>query len=276
VTFSILFWNVWYLNQVETAKRERLLSELKHLAELHRPDSIALAETVKPSENSTAPIIEYLRTLGYTHSHCANMAQLDDYWMSGVAICSKLPISQQQRIVISKNGFAIKQGYENLNKEVICAQIALPKNQTFHVIVAHPTATIDSPKQHRIGKRSLDQLVRSQLYSKNTIMVGDMNEWRLMPGSLRRRVSDVMNSRTGSIWKPTWRYNARRLTPLRLNLDYVYWSKGSDFCLKDFRVLPSTVSDHRPLLSTFEYNTQDSSVKQRRPRQARKGDHNGL
>ncbi|GEM_PF-2837160 len=254
MTFSILFWNIWYLNQIDATKRERLLDELKRLTDLHKPDLVALAEVVKPSEKTTAPVVEYLRKLGYANSHCANMAQLDDYWMSGVALCSKLPMCKQQRIVISKNGFAIKRGYENLKKEVISAQIALSEKQNFNIIVAHPTATVDSLEQHQIGKSSLNRLVRSKPYSKNTIMVGDMNEWRLMPGSLRHKVSDVMRARTGSILKPSWYYNAHRFTPLRLNLDYIYWSKGSDFYLKDFKVLSSTISDHRPLLATFEYN----------------------
>ncbi len=99
---------------------------------------------------------------------------------------------------------------------------------------------------------SLRQLVHSETYAKNTILIGDMNEWRLMPGAFRRKVADVMHSRTGTLLHPTWCYNAHRFTPLRANLDYVYWNTQSDFTLKDFKVLPTRVSDHRPLLATFE------------------------
>jgi endonuclease/exonuclease/phosphatase family metal-dependent hydrolase len=158
--------------------------------------------------------------------------------------------------VISKDGFALKRGYENLDKEVVGAHIALPNSRDLKVIVAHPTATIDSLKQHRVGMKTLNQLVRSQTYAKNTVLVGDMNEWRLIPGSFRHKVSNVMYSRTGSVVSPTWRYNARHFTPLRLNLDYVYWNKKSDFRLKDFKVLLSSASDHQPLLAVFEYNSE--------------------
>ncbi len=260
MTFSIVFWNVWFRNQVDDTKRKRLLSELERLTDHHKPDVVALAEAVKPSEDTTPPAVEYLHGLGYKYNHYANMAQLNDYWMSGVALCSKLPISQKRRIVISKNGFAIKRGYEDLNKEVIGAQITLPQGKRFKVIVAHPTATIDSIKQHKIGIANLNQLVRSKNYSKNTIMVGDMNQWRLIPGSFRHKALDVMHSRTGSVLSPTWRHNAHRFTPLRLNLDYLYWSKNSDFYLKDFEVLPGNVSDHRPLLATFEYRSLNKPI----------------
>jgi endonuclease/exonuclease/phosphatase family metal-dependent hydrolase len=162
------------------------------------------------------------------------MAHLDDYWMSGVALCSRFKLHQKENIIISKNGYAIKRGYADLDKEVISAQATLPDGQDFTIIVAHPTAPIDSLKQHQVGMESLSQLAHSKSYAKNTILVGDMNEWRLIPRAFRGKVADVMRSRTGSVLHPTWRYNAHRFTPLRANLDYVYWSKDSGFSLKTF------------------------------------------
>ena len=234
------------------ARYGRLQSELKRLTDQHQPDFIAFTEAVRPSKAQLAPVIEYIQKLGYPYSHCANMAQLDNYWMSGATLCSRFKLSQKKNIIISKNGFAARRGYPDLDKEVISAQVTLPEGQDLKIIVAHPSATIDSPKQHRIGMESLGQLAHSKTYAKNTILVGDMNEWRLIPRAFRHKVADVMYSRTGSILHPTWRYDAHRFAPLRLNLDYVYWSKQSDFALKDFKVLVSDVSDHRPLLATFE------------------------
>ncbi len=115
----------------------------------------------------------------------------------------------------------------DLDKEVISVQATLPDGQDLKIIVAHPTAPIDSLEQHRVGMETLSQLAHSKAYAKNTILVGDMNEWRLIPGAFRRKVADVMHSRTGSSVNPTWRYNAHRFMPLRANLDYVYWSKNS-------------------------------------------------
>jgi endonuclease/exonuclease/phosphatase family metal-dependent hydrolase len=250
----MLFWNIWFYNQIEgKARLNRLLDELKRFVDQYEPDLIALSEAIRILPDKSAPVIKHLQKLGYDYSHCARMAQLDDYWMSGVAICSRFPISQKQNIVISKNGYAFKKGYSDLDKEIISAQVTLPGGHDLKVIVAHPTAPIDSPKEHRVGMKSLSQLVHSQTYAKNTILVGDMNEWRLIPGAFRRKAADVMHSRTGTILKPTWYYDAHKFTPLRANLDYLYWSKQSDFSLKNFEVLASKVSDHHPLFARFEY-----------------------
>jgi len=253
MTFSIFFWNIWYRNQVQGDIRYgRLLSELKRLTDQHTPDFIAFNEVVRPSQAQLAPVVEYVQKLGYSYSHCANMAQLDNYWMSGVTLCSRFKLRQKKNIIISKNGYAAKRGHPGLNKEAISAEVTLPKNRGLTVIVAHPPDTFHALNDHRVGMRSLDRLAHSETYGKNTILIGDMNEWRLMPGAFRHKVVDVMHSRTGSILRPTWRYDAHRFAPLRLNLDYVYWNRQSDFVLKDFKVLASDVSDHRPLLASFE------------------------
>lgn len=252
--FSILFWNLWVYNQIEAeARADRLFGELKRLVDEYQPDFIALNEAVQSHDGGPVPVLEYLKKFGYTHNHHANMGRFKNYWLSGAALCSKLKLNEPQKIVISKHGFAAKRGYSNLYKEAISVHMALPAGRDLKVIVAHPLATIDAFEDHFVATKKLNQLVHSKAYAENTILVGDMNEWRLIPGALRAKVSDVMHSRTGSLLNPTWRYNAHRWTPLRLNLDYVYWSKRSDFDLKGFKVLSSTVSDHRPLLATFEY-----------------------
>ncbi len=254
MTFSVLFWNVWYLNQIDGAERYgRLTDELKHLIDTHRPDFVAFCEVVRPSQEQLPPLVEYLQKLGYAHYHHANIEHLPNYWMTGVTLCSRLKISNKQRPVISNNGYAANHGYPGLDKEIISATIALPEGPDVNIIVAHPSATIDSLKQNRVGMKSLEKLVRSDTYAQNTILLGDMNQWRLMPGAFRSKIADVMWSRTGSLLNPTWRYNARRFTLLRANLDYVYWSRQSDFKLEAFQVLQSNVSDHRPFLATFTY-----------------------
>lgn len=252
--FSILSWNIWFYNQIEGPAREkRLFDELKRLVETHEPDLIAMNEVVQSYGGDSIPALKYLDSLGYTHNHCADLGRLNDYWMSGAALCSKHRLKDPRRLVISKNGFAAKRGYPGYDKQAIGVRVAMPGKQEVRIIVAHPQATIDDLHEHKAGMRRLENLLRSKDYSENTILVGDMNEWRMIPGAFRSKVSDVMHSRTGSILRPTWRYDAHRFSPLRLNLDYVYWSKRSDFSLKDFKVLASDASDHRPLLATFEY-----------------------
>ena len=234
----------------------RLQDELGRLADQYRPDVIALSEVVQPSKAQLPPLVEYLQKLGYTYNHYAKMAELPNYWLSGVALCSRLPLSDKQVHIISKNAYAANHGYADREKEVISAAVNLPKTRGLKIIVAHPPAIIDSFAQHRIAMRNLDKLIRSEPFAQDTILVGDMNEWRFMPGTLKGQITDVMYCRSGSWLHPTWRHNIHRFTPLRLNLDYIYWNKQSDYCLKNFKVLPSTISDHRPILANFEYLPQ--------------------
>lgn len=253
MTFSILFWNIWFYNQIEGDPRlNRLLHEFDSLAQRYKPDFIALTEVVRNMPDRSVPVIEHLEKLDYSHNRLANMAQFGDNWLAGVTLSSRYKMNRMQHIVLSKHGFAAKHGYPGLNEEAISAQVILPGNEEIKIIVVNPLPTIGTLNDHKVAMKNLNRLIHSGEYGKNTILVGDMNEWRLMPGAFRHKVANVMHSRTGSILNPTWRHNAHRFTPLRLNLDYVYWDKRSDFSLKDFKVLSSTVSDHRPLLATFE------------------------
>jgi endonuclease/exonuclease/phosphatase family metal-dependent hydrolase len=254
MTFSILSWNIWYRNQVEgSVKSSHLLNELKRLADQYQPDFIALNEVVKPSQAKSPLVIEYLQKLGYPYSYYSKMQQLHNYWLSGVSLSSRFKMNNEQIHAISKNAYAANNGYPGINKEVISTRIALPDGHDLKIIVAHPVAAADSLRENRVGTRNLAKLIRSDPYTQNTILLGDMNEWRLMPGAFRHKVADIMHSRTGTILHPTWHHNAHRFTPLRLNLDYIYWSKQSDYYLKNFKVLSSTISDHQPIFATFEH-----------------------
>jgi endonuclease/exonuclease/phosphatase family metal-dependent hydrolase len=251
--FSIFVWNVWHINQTEDDVRfNRLKYELKKFIDQYRPDIVALSEVVKPKQFSVPPLVEYLQELGYKHNHCAKMGEFPGYWMSGVTLSSRFRLSDKQNLVISRNASAIKHGYPNINKEVIAAKLIMPGNKELKIIVAHPPAIATSFKNNRVAIESLDKLVHSEPYVKNTILVGDMNQWRLMPDSFRSRAKDAMHSQTGTLWHPTWRHNASSFTPLRLNLDYIYWSKQGDLSLKSFQVLEAKVSDHQPLLASIE------------------------
>lgn len=253
VTFSILHWNIWFYNQIDDLKLHRLLSELQRFTDQYKPDYIALNEVAQASQTKSVEVLDFLEKHGYPYNHYAHPAQLNEAWRAGAAFCSRLVINRAQDIMISPDSFAAQRGYPDFNKEAIGVDVTpFRRNQHLKIIVAHPLALIDTPKAHYVAIKNLNKLVHSSDYAKNTIMIGDMNEWRLIPRSLRSQLHSVMYSRTGSLLHPTWRYNAHRYTPIRANLDYVYWSKQSEFKLKDFKVLASNASDHRPLLATFE------------------------
>lgn len=251
--FSVLLWNIWHSNQIEGKDRlNRLLQELSRLIDKHQPECIALNEVIQVTQNEAPPVIEHLQKNGYGYIHRAKMGHMGDYWMSGVVLASRHKLSNTQRHIISKNGSAARSGYHNIDKEIVSATVSIPQGSNIQIIVAHPSATIDSVREHVIGMRSLEKLIRSESFAHNTLLLGDMNEWRLLPKSFRSRVKDSMHSKTGTFLNPTWRHNAYSITPLRLNLDYIYWSKTSDFQLEDFAVLSGNASDHRPLLATFK------------------------
>lgn len=255
MTFSILVWNILYTNQTgDLNKLHRLKEELGRLIDRYQPDAVVLSEVVQSNSDTDPAIVEFLQELGYKYNHYAQMANKGDYWMSGVALCSKLKLENMQRHTISKNGSAAKWGYPEFDKENISATIRLPRGRKANIILAHTTATVDSLKEHVVGKRNLEQLIRLESsFAQNTILAGDMNEWRFMPRSFRSRVKDIMHSKTGTFINPTWRHEGHRFTPLRFNLDYIYWSKQSDFRLEDFKILQSSASDHRPLFASFEF-----------------------
>lgn len=253
MVFSILSWNIWYRNQVNgDARFRQLLDELRMLTDQYQPDFVALNEVVQPLAAPRPPAVESLQNSGYIHNF-HRMIDFSDF-SCGISLSSRVRTYDYKTHVISKNVYPIAPpGQPTPNKEIISAKIALPKDRELKIIVAHPPAIADSRKEHAVGMKNLEKVIRSDEYKQNTILVGDMNEWRLIPLSFNRKVTDIMHSRTGTFFRPTWHYNARRSTPLRLNLDYIYWSRNSDFSLVDFKVLPSRTSDHLPFLATFEY-----------------------
>ncbi len=263
MTFSILFWNIWLDNQLHGKKgATHLLFELDRLANQYQPDFIGLNEVLKYKHDDIPFVLEFLKDqLGYAHNHYTTLSAHDDNWFDGAAFCSRDKIDSIKEFPLSKNSYATRRGYEGFNLQAMAAHLQLTTRHDLGIIVTHAMplipATTDILGDHYRGTHKLSQLIHSQEYSRNTILIGDMNEPRLMPRSLRGKLADVMHTETGSFFNPTWRHNAHRLTPLRCNLDYVYWSKDSDFYLKDFKVLSSNVSDHRPLLATFALKAQD-------------------
>lgn len=231
-----------------------MLSELQGMVDQYEPDFIGLNEVMQPTRGNPPFVLEFLKKSGYVHNHFAHPARFNDDWLVAAAFASRPEITAAKNIVVSKNGFAAKRGYPGFDKEAISARVTLPGGRSLKIMVAHPLALLDAPKDHYTAIKTLDRLLHSKEYASNTILVGDMNEWRFIPRSFRAAIADVMYHKTGSFAHPTWRHNGYRFTPIRANLDRLYWSKQSDFRLQDFRVLSSRASDHRPFLATFRFD----------------------
>lgn len=257
MTFSILFWNIWNQNQLGgEAGASRLLDELKDIVNQHTPDFIGLNEVLLHKQSDAPFVLKFLKqACGYTYNHYTPLSAYDDNRLDGLALCSRTKITAVQEIPLCKNSYATRRGYPGFELKALAANLTLPKQPNIQIIITHTMPLIplriEAFKDHYEGTAKLNRLVRSREYSKNTLLIGDMNEPGFMPRSLRARVADVMYAQTGSKTNHTWRHNARPRTPIRANLDYLYWNKESDFTLQSFKVLASNVSDHRPVLATF-------------------------
>jgi len=237
MTFSVLFWNVWLDNQINgAAGATRLLNEIKRIVNTHKPDIIGLNEVLQSKLQSSPFILDLLEQQGYTYNDYAPASPLNENWMIGTALCSRHKLSTVNDVVISKDTPAEKRGYPNCGLKAITTTVTMPGDHSLNIIVAHPMhLRKHTLKDHYEGTANLERLIRSKEFSKNTILGGDFNEPGFMPKAFKSTVSDIMEFRTGSTTKPTWHHNAHRFT------------------LKEFEVLNTRVSDHRPIFATFEY-----------------------
>lgn len=256
MTFSILFWNIWLDNQLNGAARSNtLLKELERLTVQYQPDFLGLNEVLQSAQSNSPFVLEFLKdTCGYAYSHFASASPLTEDWLIGSALCSRIPFNSVQDVAISEDTPAKRRGHHGHHVKAIVANVTMPGSRSLQLVVAHAMHLRSyTLHDHYAGTASLEKLIRSSNYAKNTILGGDFNEPGFMPKSFKHSVSDVMHMRTGSRSRPTWRHNAQRLTPIRANLDQLYWTKNSEFTLKRFEIVDSNVSDHRPLFATFEY-----------------------
>jgi endonuclease/exonuclease/phosphatase (EEP) superfamily protein YafD len=256
MTFTILFWNIWLDNQIKGFdKSGPLLGELKRLSDEYKPNFMGLNEVLQATNSDKPFVSDFLKDVcGYAHSHYAPASPFTSDWLIGSALYSRHKFAIAESVPISNDTPAKRRGYAGCKLKVATARIHLGHKRSLNIIVAHPMhLRVHTLKDHYEGTANLEKLIRSEKYAQNTILGGDFNEPGFMPRAFKNRVHDVMNFKTGSKLWPTWRHNAYTLTPVRANLDQLYWSKNSQFQLTEFKVLDSNISDHRPLLATFEY-----------------------
>jgi len=254
MTFSTLFWNIWFHNQIKGEKEsQKLLSELKRLVDLYRPDYIGLNEVLRASNSANPFIFDYLKNeCGYEFGYFAASSQLNDDWLIGSGFCSKNKPLAISSVPICRDVPAERRGYGGSTVKAITVQIGLP-GRNINVVVAHALVLRpDTLIEHYRGTKVLENLVHSEEFSKNTILGGDLNEPGFMPKAFKNTTKDTVHTRTGSTLDTTWRHGARQKSLIRANLDQLYWSKHSDFILDTFEVIDTNVSDHRPIFARFQ------------------------
>ena len=250
---KVIFWNIWLENQISgPEKTEQLLTELQKIIKIHNPDVLGLNEVLKHFSHEIPLINMWLHSRGYIYNYFSHGSPISKDWDIGSTICSKYPLTETQEIELGNNNTAKKRGHGDHQVKAIATKIKLPNSKQIGFIVAHPInlkpSTIIDHFKHT---KNLSDFVLNSDYNQNTIIGGDFNEPLYFPKSFKSRTDRHFHHKTGSKSNPTWRHNSWRVTPLRANLDRLFWSKNGRLQLEHFEIIESHVSDHRPLFATF-------------------------
>lgn len=259
MTFSIVFWNIWFEAQVNgDSCANSLLDELDNLVDRYNPDIIGLNEVARRSTDSEPFVLDRLKKYGYKYRHFAGSRfTTKDWgdgrdWELGTALVSRCPLENIENIILGEDALAVNQDIHRYTVKAIGASIQLNSKNKVNVIVAHPyPIKLKVLKTHWRHQNALREAINRDQY-QSVIIGGDFNEPNILPGNFTRRENKRFFHRTGNFRNPTWRHKASKRTPLRLSLDKIFWSKNSNIELLDFKVLHSEVSDHSPILGRFE------------------------
>jgi endonuclease/exonuclease/phosphatase family metal-dependent hydrolase len=250
---KVLFWNVWLENQLKgPEKTDLLFKELESIIKKYQPDCIGLNEVLKHFSHDTPLINSWLHKLGYVHTYFSNGSPLSSKWTIGSALCSKYELKDIQEIELGKNETAKKRGHGDHKVKAITAKIVISNKTKIGFIVAHPInlkpSTITDHFRHT---KKLSDFVLNSDYRLNSIIGGDFNEPMHFPKSFKSRTDKHFHHKTGSKRSPTWRHNNWKITPLRANLDRLFWSKDGFLEIDHFEIIESNVSDHKPIYASF-------------------------
>ncbi|HUC89229.1 MAG TPA: endonuclease/exonuclease/phosphatase family protein [Patescibacteria group bacterium] len=253
--FSVLFWNIWLDNQINGRRNaQRLLAELNNIVEKYQPDCIGLNEVLQGAEESSPFVLENLETVGYRHNHFAPSSPVDKNWVIGTAVSSKHPLLSPTIISLGKDKFAESEGFPGHTLKAVATKVMLPQGKTIGFVAAHPVHLRPTFLGHHYKHtKALTNFLRTPDFSEDTILGGDFNEPRFMPNSFRQINRNHFNHKSGPLWSPTWRHRASKITPIRANLDKLFWTKKGSIQLLKFKVIPTDVSDHRPIFAIFGY-----------------------
>jgi endonuclease/exonuclease/phosphatase family metal-dependent hydrolase len=254
MNIKVVFWNIWLENQIKGIERsDKLLEELTAIIHKYHPDCIGLNEVLKHSEHEIPLVNTLLESLGYIHHYFSHSSPFTDEWDIGSAICSKIPLKYIEEIELGRNATAEKKGYNNCPVKAIAVKLDINEDLDIGIIVAHPINLKPSTiKDHFIHTKNLSNFIKNSSYKNNTIIGGDFNEPMYFPRSFKRRTAGHLYHKSGTKRNPTWRHNTWQKTPLRANLDRLFWTKDGALELIKFSIIESHVSDHRPMYASFK------------------------
>lgn len=236
-------------------RSDKLLAELSAIVDTYSPDCIGLCEVLWQKADLEPFVFTFLKSRGYKYTHFALASPINHEWNIGGGLVSRLPLRNIEEIELGSDTFArVERGFSGYKVYAIGADVELSKNQSIPIIVAHPHALKPrSLRTHWQHQKALRTAISKDRYQP-VIIGGDFNEPNFLPASFTAREKNRLNHKTGTIFNPTWRYNYSALSWLRFNLDKILWTKNSIIELQEFKILPTRVSDHSPLLARFKIN----------------------
>jgi endonuclease/exonuclease/phosphatase family metal-dependent hydrolase len=252
MTLKFLFWNIWLENQLRGIERQKaLIVEIRLIINEYKPDCIGLNEVLKHSDHEIPLIHSFLEEQGYLHNYFSHGSPFTKDWDIGSALYSKFPIKFVEEVELGRNATAEKKGHTNNPVKAIAAKLDVI-GFDIGVIVAHPINIKPSTfRDHFVHTRNLANFIKTSEFTSNTVIGGDFNEPMYFPRSFKRRTSKQLHHKTGSMRNPTWRHNTWRKTPIRANLDKLFWTKNNILELQEFKLIESHVSDHRPIYASY-------------------------
>jgi endonuclease/exonuclease/phosphatase (EEP) superfamily protein YafD len=206
-----------YVHSQQYSRLERLIDELQ-------PDVIGLIEV-----NS-----EWLRKLDYLRSAYAFHFEVPDETSFGLALYSKLPLSNARILNLGESGTsAIEATMETPDGEI-------------KLILAHPMSPLDAVHVQRRNAqlRALGRYVSEQ--NRPVVLAGDLNStmWNRHYREFAE-VGSLHNARARHGVGPTW----PAVPLLGVPIDHVLATAPVQF--RNFRVLDDVGSDHLPVSVEF-------------------------
>lgn len=256
MSFSVLYWNIWLENQIRGRENAaQFISELHDILTTYQPDVVGLNELLRHSQSTDPYILDELTKLGYVFQHFAPASPYTTDWEIGAGIASRIAFKNLEEVDLGYDTRADRRGFpDNTIKAISCS--ITTEEQDIHIIVSHLICLRGHTlKDHYEQSRALKNYIVAHA-PQNTIIGGDFNEPRGMPRSFFASTRSLLHHRTGTISNPTWSHNAYKITPIRANLDRIFWTKAGDLRLEDFTVIPVKTSDHKPLYARFRVTSQ--------------------
>ena len=246
---SVIFWNIWFLSQVNPERLQELCKRFDNLIDEYQPDVFGLNEVLISRKTGQSRLLQHLESRGYK-TYFAPFGPKTETHLTGSALVCRHEPTTVQFPELGPDATAEWKGYKGHTTKLILARIPVAGAGTITVAVNHLAHLVPyNWRAHVKHHRSLRKITSAPDILSGTIIGGDFNQFKFMPRM--SGISDLYHRATGTFFNPTWRLMGKPFSILRANYDNIMWSKNGRLSLQQFSVLPRYPSDHAPLFGRF-------------------------